>query len=170
MRYSLTYYKNSVDVNGDSARGNSTLYIPTTDELAKMDFENESQRADFNAYIEGNRYLRTHRGEYSPRNVMQAPFEHHVDLHVAQDFYFGRNTERKVQITLDVMNLGNLLCRNWGACYLLNDWKLSPMEVYALNDDGAGNKTPRYRWLGAELTKNDLLSRWRMQLGVRIVF
>ena len=63
MRYSLTYYKNSVDVNGDSARGNSTLYIPTTDELAKMDFENESQRADFNAYIEGNRYLRTHRGE-----------------------------------------------------------------------------------------------------------
>ncbi len=170
MRYSLTYYKNSVDVNGDSARGNSTLYIPTTDELAKMDFENESQRADFNAYIEGNRYLRTHRGEYSPRNVMQAPFEHHVDLHVAQDFYFGRNTERKVQITLDVMNLGNLLCRNWGAYYLLNDWKLSPMEVYALNDDGAGNKTPRYRWLGAELTKNDLLSRWRMQLGVRIVF
>ena len=170
MRYSLTCYKNGIDVNGDSARGNSTLYIPTREELALMDFENEEQRAALDAYIEGNSYLRSHRGAYSPRNAMQAPFEHHLDLHFAQDFYFGRNSERKVQLTLDVMNLGNLLCRDWGAYYFLDDWKLSPVEVYALTDDGAGNKTPRYRWLGAELSKNDLFSRWRMQVGVRVIF
>lgn len=170
MRYSLTYYKNGVDVNGDSSRGNSTMYIPTKEELTLMDFESEAQRTAFDEYIEQNRYLRTHRGEYSARNAMQAPFEHHIDLHLAQDFYFGRDSERKVQLTLDVVNLGNLLCRDWGAYYFLTDWKLSPVEVYELTDDGAGNKTPRYRWLGAEVSKNNLLSRWRMQVGVRVVF
>lgn len=169
-RYSLTYYQNGIDVNGDSYRGNTTMYIPTRDELAAMQFESEEQRTAFGSYIESNGYLRSHRGRYAERNAMQTPFEHHLDLHIAQDFYFGAKTERKVQITLDVMNFGNMLSRKWGASYYLSNWKLSPVEVYALDDDGAGNKTPRYRYRGASLSKNDLLSRWHMQLGVRVVF
>ena len=75
-----------------------------------------------------------------------------------------------LQITLDIMNLTNLFNRNWGAAYFLDDWKLSPVEVTALTDDGKGNKTPSYRFVGGEISQNDLLSRWRMQLGVRVVF
>ncbi len=169
-RYSLTYYANGIDVNGDSYRGNTPMYIPTRAELAAMQFESDDQRAAFDAYITGNRYLRTHRGRYTERNAMQTPFEHHLDLHLAQDFYFGAKTERKLQISLDVMNFGNMLSRSWGASYYLSNWKLSPVEVYALDDDGAGNKTPRYRYRGATVSKNDLLSRWHMQLGIRVVF
>ena len=169
-RYSLTYYQNNIDVNGDSSRGNTPMYIPTRSELAAMQFESEEQRTAFGNYIESNRYLRTHRGRYAERNAMQTPFEHHLDLHIAQDFYFGAKTERKLQITLDVMNFGNMLSRSWGASYYLSNWKLSPVEVYALDDDGSGNKTPRYRYRGATISKNDLLSRWHMQLGVRVVF
>ena len=101
---------------------------------------------------------------------MQAPFEHHLDLHFAQDFYFGNKSDRKVQLTLDVMNLGNLLCRDWGASYYLYNWKLSPVEIYDFTTDAAGNKTPKYRYVGSALSYNDLLSRWRMQIGVRVVF
>ena len=170
MRYSPTYYKNGNDVNGDTYRGNSTIYIPTEAELAVMDFESESQRTAFNDYINQHRALRNNRGKYAARNSLIAPFEHHIDLHFAQDFYFSKYNSRKVQVTLDIMNLTNIFNRNWGAVYFLDDWKLSPVEVTALNDDGKGNKTPSYRFVGGEISRNDLLSRWRMQLGVRVVF
>ncbi|MBQ9138954.1 MAG: TonB-dependent receptor [Alistipes sp.] len=170
MRYSPTYYKNGVDVNGDTYRGNTTIYIPTEAELAAMNFESAEQRTAFDAYINNHNALRNNRGKYAERNCLIAPFEHHIDLHFAQDFYFSRNNSRKVQITLDIMNLGNLFNRNWGASYFLDDWKLSPVEVVSLADDGNGNKTPTYRFVGGEVSRNDLLSRWRMQLGVRVVF
>ena len=170
MRYSPTYYKNGIDVNGDTYRGNSTIYIPTEAELAAMNFETESQRTAFDDYIEQHRALKSNRGKYAERNCLIAPFEHHLDLHFAQDFYFSKHNSRKVQITLDVMNLTNIFNRNWGAVYFLDDWKLSPVEVTSLSDDGKGNKTPNYRFVGGEISRNDLLSRWRIQLGVRVVF
>ena len=170
MRYTPTYYKNGIDVNGDTYRGNSTIYIPTEAELAAMNFENDSQRAAFNGYINDHRALRNNRGQYASRNCLIAPFEHHIDLHFAEDFYFDNHSGRKAQITLDIMNLTNLLCRKWGATYFLDDWKLSPVEVTSLTDDGKGNKTPTYRFVGGEISRNDLLSRWHMQLGLRIVF
>ena len=34
--YSLTYAKGKVDVNGDSYRGNSLIYIPTEAEMGTM--------------------------------------------------------------------------------------------------------------------------------------
>lgn len=170
MRYTPTYYKNGVDVNGDTYRGNTTIYIPTEAELGAMTFESADQRVAFNEYIMQHRALRDNRGKYAERNCLVAPFEHHVDLHFAQDFYFSRHNSRKVQITLDIMNLTNALNKNWGAVYFLDDWKLSPVEVTALTDDGKGNKTPSYRFVGGEISKNDLLSRWSMQLGLRVVF
>ncbi|MBQ7311533.1 MAG: TonB-dependent receptor [Alistipes sp.] len=170
MRYTPTYYKNGVDVNGDTYRGNTTIYIPTEAELAAMTFESADQRVAFNEYIMQHRALRDNRGKYAERNCLVAPFEHHVDLHFAQDFYFSKHNSRKVQITLDIMNLTNALNKNWGAVYFLDDWKLSPVEVTALTDDGKGNKTPSYRFVGGEISKNDLLSRWSMQLGLRVVF
>ena len=170
IRYSLTYYQNGIDVNGDSNRGNTLMYIPTKSELAAMNFETDEQRDSFDAFIEGDRYLRTHRGRYSERNAMQTPFEHRLDLHFAQDFYFGATTGRKLQLTLDILNFGNMLCKNWGASYYMSGWKASPVEVYALDDDGTGNKTPQYRYRGATVSKDDLLSRWQMQIGVRVTF
>ena len=169
MRYTPTYYKNGIDVNGDTYRGNSTIYIPTEAELAAMNFESAEQRTAFNDYINDHRALKSSRGKYAERNSLIAPFDH-LDLHFAQDFYFSRNNSRKVQITFDIMNLTNLFNRSWGAAYFLDDWKLSPVEVISLTDDGKGNKTPNYRFVGGEISRNDLLSRWRMQLGVRVVF
>lgn len=169
MRYSLTY-ASSADVNGDGYYGNSTIYIPTSNELAAMHFETEEQRAAFGSFIESEKALRDNRGRYLPRNAMQAPFEHHLDLHIAQDFYFGEQTGRKVQLTLDVTNLGNLLCKDWGAYYYINNWRLSPLEVYDTEITANGDKVAKYRYIGSKVSKNNLLSRWHMQIGVRVTF
>ncbi|MBP3482477.1 MAG: TonB-dependent receptor [Alistipes sp.] len=168
-RYSLCYGEN-VDLNGDGYSGNTLMYIPTKGELEKMSFADETSKEAWNDFIEKDAYLRSHRGRYSERNVFQTPMEHRLDLHFAQDFYFGAKTERKLQITLDIMNMGNMFDRDWGAYYSVSNSKLTPVRITALTDDGDGNKTPVYQFTGADYTRNDILSRWHMQLGVRVVF
>ena len=168
MRYSLTYA--GVDANNDSSYGNTTIYIPTESELAAMAFETEAQRTAFGNYIEATPALRRSRGNFLARNAMQTPFEHHLDLHLAQDFYFSAESSRKVQISLDVINLGSLISKDWGASYYTSKYKVSPVEVYGFSTDAEGNRTPQYRFVGGSVSRNDLLSRWRMQVGVRVVF
>ena len=168
MRYSLTYA--GVDANSDSSYGNTTIYIPTEGELSAMEFENEAQRTAFGDYIETTPALRRSRGKFLARNAMQTPFEHHLDLHIAQDFYFSAESSRKVQISLDVINLGSLISKDWGASYYTSKYKVSPVEIYDFSTDASGNRTPKYRFVGGSVSRNDLLSRWRMQLGVRVVF
>ena len=92
QRYSLTmnesYYDAEkkktvyIDYNGDGWGGNSLLYIPTEDELQKMDFKTEEDRRKFDEWIEGDSYAKKHRGAYAMRNSNSAPWENRVDLHV----------------------------------------------------------------------------------------
>ncbi len=177
QRYTLGY-TDKADTNGDGYYSNSPLYIPTDKELTAMTFTDikngmtaDEQRAAFRKYILADDYMKNHRGQFTERNGSQAPFEHNLDLHFAQDFYFGARTGRKIQVTLDIINFGNMLCRSWGAYYSSPyNWILQPVTVTAITDDGKGNKTPSYQFTGAELSKDDIYSRWHMQLGVRVVF
>ena len=168
MRYSLTYA--GVDANNDGSYGNTSIYIPTESELAAMQFENEEQRSAFGDYITSTPALRRSRGNFLARNAMQTPFEHHLDLHIAQDIYFSAESSRKVQISLDVINFGSVFSDSFGASYYTSKYRLSPLEIYDYTTDAEGNRTPKYRFVGAKVSQNDLLSRWRMQVGVRVVF
>ena len=164
QRYSLCFGE-SVDFNGDSAFGSTLMYIPTEEEMDRMKFADASSRQRWSEYIASNDYLRSHRGAYAERNAMQTPMEHTLDLHLAHGFYLNSASNRKVELSLDVMNLGNLICRDWGAYYNVSGVRLQPVTIIAV-EDGA----PVYRFTDAKLTTDNLLSRWRMQLGVRVVF
>lgn len=169
MRYSLTY-AGKVDANNDTRTGNTTIYVPTESELAAMEFVSEADRAAFGDYITSTPALSRSRGKFLARNAMQTPFEHHLDLHIAQDFYFSKESSRKVQISLDVINLGSLILKDWGVSYYTSNYCISPVEIDSVTTDNMGNRTPKYRFVGGSVSRNDLLSRWRMQLGVRVVF
>jgi hypothetical protein len=88
---------------------------------------------------------------------------------VAQAFYYDKSSDRRVELTLDIMNLTNLLCRSWGMVYRTSNWALSPVTVTELEQDG-DNYRPVYKFNGAAYTTDDVLSRWRMQIGIRVVF
>lgn len=167
--YSLTYGKGKVDVNGDSYRGNSLIYIPTSNEMDTMLWADDTSKEAFNAYIESDKYLLSHRGQFAERNSHSLPFESHLDLHFGQSFYFDKTSSRHVELTLDIINLGNLLCRNWGLSYRTSNWTLSPITVDALEATENGYR-PVYRFTGADYTMDDIASRWHMQLGVKVVF
>ncbi len=164
QRYSLCFGE-SVDFNGDGAYGSTPMYIPTAEEMDRMLFADGVSRDRWNDYIESDPYLRAHRGSFAARNAMQAPAEHTVDLHLAHGFYFGSKSGRKIELSLDIMNFGNMLCRHWGAYYYVSGWRMQPVTVASVE-----NGVPVYRFTSAELSPDDLLSRWRMQIGARIVF
>ena len=167
--YSLTYAKGKVDVNGDSYRGNSLIYIPTEAEMATMLWADDTSAAAFNDYIKSDKYLLSHRGQFAERNSHTLPFVHRLDLHIAQSFYFDKKSNRRVELSLDIINFGNLLSRSWGLVHRTSNWTLSPVTVTELREVEDGYR-PVYKFNGAEYTTDDINSRWHMQIGVRVVF
>jgi hypothetical protein len=167
--YSLTYAKGKVDVNGDSYKGNSLIYIPTEEEMATMLWADDTSAAAFNNYIEQDSYLSRNRGKFAERNSHSLPFVNRLDLHFAQSFYFSKKSDRRIELSLDVLNLSNLISRSWGLVHRTSNWTLSPVSVTELKEVDGGYR-PVYKFNGAQYTVDDVMSRWHMQLGVRVVF
>ena len=161
--------KGKVDVNGDSYLGNSLIYIPTKEEMNTMLWADDTSMAAFEKYISSDKYLLSHRGKFAERNSHSLPFESRLDLHIAQSFYFDRKSSRRVELSLDIINLGNLLSRSWGLVHRTSNWSLSPISVTELQEVDGGYR-PVYKFNGANYTLDDVASRWHMQVGVRVVF
>ena len=187
-RYSLTMNE-SEDYNGDGYTGNSLLYIPTHDELGRMNFVDitdksgnvttsaEESRRQFEQWIENDSYAKNHRGQYAERNSNLTPWEHEINLHIGQTIYnpkgFGkyRNGFGKLEITLDIINLANLLNKNWGATYG-NAYNVSPLSVsrVATSQDGM-TATPSFTYNpNSNPQPSSVSSRWHMQVGLRLSF
>lgn len=168
MRYSLTMNE-SKDFNNDGQYGNSLLYIPTKSELALMTFASEADRTSYESWIEGDSYAKDHRGQYATRYSNSAPWENHLDLHIAEDFFYTKGNSNKISLTFDIINFGNMLNKNWGAVYA-SDYNVSPLKVTALSTDADGNEVPTYSYQDDKVYKSDFLSRWHGQIGLRITF
>ena len=118
-----TSYVFSGDMNGDTASGNDLIYIPRN--ISEMNFSTftasgvtytaDQQAAAFDAYINQDKYLSKHRGEYAQRGAVFLPMVKRMDLSLTQDLFKKLAGKRHSgQIRLDVTNFGNLLNHNWG--------------------------------------------------------
>lgn len=164
----------STDFNGDGYRGNSLLYIPTDEELNKMNFVDSKtmtaaeNREAFRQWIENDSYAKDHRGQYAERNSNLSKWEHEIDLHFAQTIHNIKGMG-KLEFTFDIINFANMLNKKWGASYS-SAYNLSPVSVTSLSTDANGNRTPSYTYNNAEINKDDIASRWHAQVGVRLSF
>ena len=166
-RFNYTYAGNA---NGDSSfQNNDLIYIPTAGEVGQMNFSGPGKAEAFEAYIQQDDYLSENRGGYMDRYGALAPWRSKLDLKLLQDFTFKVSGEKTntIQLSLDVLNLGNLFNSKWGVVEQPNNQ--SPISISV---DGTG--TPTYTFnpdvtetFGADAS---LLSRWQMQLGVRYIF
>ncbi|MBR2400654.1 MAG: TonB-dependent receptor [Tidjanibacter sp.] len=169
QRYCYTMSED-VDFNGDGQKGNSLMYIPTAEEVGMMNWADGATSAvAFEKFIRGDKYLSSHRGEWSERYAGIQPFDHQLDLHVAQDFIYDKKEGRKVQVTFDVLNFANLLNPAWGA-YYSGTYNLQVLRVTNISGDAEGNMTPTYKFNNPSFTPSDFSSRWRCQLGLRVTF
>ena len=177
----LTYiYGQNGDLNRDGNNSNDLLYIPTNVRdpnqirLVSTDSRTVAQVQDqLDAFIENDPYLRTHRGQVAERFAARLPWTHQIDIRVAQDFNFTAGGKKNtLQITFDIINLGNLLNKNWGNQYFVNN-----QAVELLRAESTGpNVQPTFSFPAAFATTNrsydfaNLASRWQGQLGVRYSF
>jgi len=160
-RYSHIY---SGDVNGDGFGGNDLIYIPRNQ--GDINLTDPTQWSALNAFIEQDPYLSENRGKIAKRNGLLNPWFNNIDLKVNNEFLLS---ERKVEVSFDIMNLANLLNSEWGVRKIANPLALSPLSLDSWNAAGE----PVFSFNGVEKTFVDdfsEFSRWRMQIGVRISF
>jgi hypothetical protein len=78
-------------------------------------FSPAQQATAFEAYIQQDKYLSAHRGQYAQRGAVFYPMVGRLDLSLMQDVFARMGGRRHAgQIRLDITNFGNLLNHNWG--------------------------------------------------------
>ncbi|MEJ7823549.1 MAG: carboxypeptidase regulatory-like domain-containing protein, partial [Chitinophagaceae bacterium] len=129
--YSYVYSGSIINDNGNR-ENYDLIYIPTVTDLSAMNFipntveqvtySPQQQKDLLNDFIETDKYLNNHRGEFAVRNGARFPFTHMVDLRLQQDLKIKmKNKKVGLSITYDVFNFTNLLNKNWGKIYFLSD-------------------------------------------------
>ncbi|HMG68583.1 MAG TPA: hypothetical protein VK588_12885, partial [Chitinophagaceae bacterium] len=200
----VTSYVYNGDLNGDGNSGNDLIYIPrsaveinlvksgsgglgtgaSTDPRSgtlgtgAVTDPNKSQAwVQLNNFISQDHYLNAHRGDYVRANGIVLPFYKRLDMNLTQDLYMkvGSNMHT-IKLSLDVLNVGNLLDKNWGLYKTPNLTNFLRYEGL-----GADGKTPSFSFTYLDATnqvplvnsyKNDtgISSRWQMQFGIRYLF
>ena len=190
------------DLNGDGNSGNDLIYIPrNANEINLIDVGSYSTAshsgittgtakdprtasqiwAQLNNFINQDHYLSAHRGQYAQANAVVFPFYKDLDLNITQDIYFNTKCKNEVdrhtlRVTLDLINVGNFLNRNWGLQKLQNT--STPLTFEGMAADG---KTPLFSFPYADATNfvplvnsysnnTTIVSRWQMQFGIKYLF
>ena len=192
--YGVASYVYSGDVNGDGNANNDLIYIPKDQNdivLVPVNNNATSDRrttaqiwAQLNNYINQDAYLSQHRGEVAQRNGVVMPFSKRLDLNVTEDIYFntgkGEKADRHtLRLTLDLINAGNFINKNWGVYKTTNLTNFLKYEGLATTGANAGKPQYSFQYLDAAnqipLTSTfkdytGLLSRWQAQIGIRYLF
>ena len=105
--YSYTFNN---DANGDG-RSNDLLYIPVAP--GDVIFFDAAEEAAFWNYVYSNEYLNAHRGQVAERNGATNAWVHQFDLRISQELP-GFMEGHKIELGLDIANIGNLLNKDWG--------------------------------------------------------
>lgn len=181
--YSLYYFfdkslpHGSQSINGDGVNGNDLLYIPNTVEVMNMNWKSEADKNNFENFIMGDKYLRKNRGKWSERNKLRMPFESQFDFSLSQDFIYNLKRGGKITLMWTVMNVANLLNKDWGK-YYRNVYAFAPLTVTGVTEvkktvngeEKVVGYDPTYSYYENTKSLDDYFSRWRMQFGVRITF
>lgn len=180
-------YTYSGDLNGDGGFSNDLIYIPR--DRSEMNFQtytasgrtftSEEQADAWEAFIQQDDYLRSHRGEYVERGGVFLPMTFVADFSVAQELFTNIGGRRNgLQLRADILNVGNLLNSDWG----IGDRfvTLQPLIVPASRDggpvDSQGRAQYRLRNNGDQLITESFEPTagfddvYRIQIGLRYTF
>lgn len=186
-RFSYVY---GADFNRDGVTGNDLIYIPkdarNTTEITFVPtaaingivYSAAQQAQLFEDYINQDKYLKKHRGQYAERNGAQVPWRNQLDVKILQDVFtnIGKN-KNTFQISLDIFNAGNLLNPNWGKQKSINASSILVPQNSTLLVAG-GTQVPTFRlqtFQGQIVTRTfrdflGIASTYYMQFGIRYLF
>lgn len=176
-RYSYVY---SGDVNGDGSGSNDLIYIPRNQSEIIFDpyvnangktISAQEQWNAFNAFIEQDDYLKNNRGKIADRFGAINPWFSNIDLRLLQDFsFFMGNQKHTFQLSVDILNVANLLNSDWGVRQVANSTATSPLQFAKFNTQGAPVFNFNTNLKKTFIDDPGVLSRWQMQVGIRYIF
>lgn len=171
------------DMNGDGATSD-LMYIPKDASelvfITKSGMTPQQQSDAFMKYVDSDKYLSAHKGEYAQRFGVLEPWMNRFDFKVLKDIYVTSDKRYGFQVSLDIINVGNLLNSKWGVYKrhgLSNQYSVyQPLRYEGVTTDGK----PQFSLNAANVEtfeKNaeylDNLtsgSTWGMLLGLRFNF
>jgi hypothetical protein len=178
------------DINKDGNSSSDLMYIYAKgSDVPFADFKNADgsvkytiaqQQAAYDQLVSNDPYLRRHKGQYAERNSALTPWYNRIDARFLQDFFItAGGVKHTLEFSVDVLNLPNLLSKDWGikqytALGSATNFVNNPLSLKSI--DPSGN--PVYNL--AEFNKalittpfqKDIstFSTWGMQLGLRYIF
>lgn len=181
-------YITSGDPNNDGAT-NDLMYIPKNQaditlvpDASTNPGTAETQWQQLNAFINQDKYLSKHRGEFAERNGVILPYFKRFDFKVIQDFYVkAGKTKNTIEVSLDIINVGNLLNKNWGlyqdSFNGINTGNTTILHYVGTDATGRAtysfpllNKTTNTPVTTSFINDASQLSRYQAQLGLRYIF
>ena len=182
--YSYVYNGGMVNDNGRN-ESYDLIYIPTTNDLVSMKFLSntvglvtyspQQQKDLLSDFIENDKYLRKHRGEFAKRNGARLPFTHIIDLRLQQDIKLKiAGTKIGLSISYDVFNFTNMLNKNWGRTHFMGNDNF-PLIRFA-GFVNTTTLTPQYQFTPFNGKPYSLQTstipgnsaRWISQLGLKV--
>ncbi len=156
------------DANGDSVAGNDLLYIPAGP--GDVLFGSPGEEQAFFDFLAGDSYLSDHRGQLAERNGERGDWVNQFDVRVSQELP-GFMDGHKSEIWLDVLNIGNLLNKDWGRIEEFGFPGGRGVVEYGGVDPATGKYV--YRFNSPDrlaIYDNRGISRWSLQVGFRYKF
>ncbi len=168
------------DINNDGTTTNDLLYVPTDAEIDNMAFaplldiggnmqDAGVQRAALKKFIAQDKYLSKRRGQYTEKYGGETPWYSQLDLRILQDYLINKKNKQTLQLSLDFVNLGNLINSNWGIRkYATTSGYYQPLSVSYNNNSPIYQFDPSLK--STFVDSPDLPSRWQLQIGIRYIF
>ena len=167
----------------------SLPYIPKNQSdihlVDKGTYTAAQQWNDLNNFIENDSYLKTRRGQYAERNGLRTAWVNNLDMKLMHEFKLSKTDKSKsLQISLDVLNVLNLLNNDWGHVTFVTNLNNYTVNFLQFANDASGKKpgapatgyTPTFNFVkptGLDnhyYTLDPINSRWQGQVGVKFIF
>ena len=130
-------YITANDMNGDGNNADLMYIYPSgaevgfvdhtytwkeNDELKTQSITAAEQIAAYDKFLEQDKYMSAHKGQYAEAYSARSPFVHRFDFRIAEDFCFKiGNTKHNFQLSATIENIGNMINSKWGvqkwSCY-----------------------------------------------------
>lgn len=163
----------------------SLAYIPEREEAIRY-FQDRNiggkistagQQADqFNSFIDGDDYLSARRGQFTERNKGRTPWNIQADLHLSHDLFVAPGKKQFITLTADIMNLTNLINKNWGIQYFSPNTFNSTSSVgltpvlFPPSQNAGGYPLYEFNTPGKPYSVDYYGSRSQVQFGLRYTF
>jgi hypothetical protein len=174
--YTYTY---AGDLNRDASATNDLFFVPKDrtqinlvdikDAAGKTTVSADEQWAQLDNYIQKDMYLEAHRGQFTERNGARTPWNTQTDMRLTQSLKIGKQL---FLLSLDIINAGNLINRDWGKQYFVSNTLNSSYQIVTVASVTNDVATFRFNDPKGQTPYqiDPIASKWQGQLGLRWVF